>query len=232
MKRIIVIGILASQSWLAAAATGAQTYVQKFSDDALISEVTIQEVPEQGVFAQPMLDNNCSATPLLNPLDSIGWDQIVSVGQQIWKVISDNRPVITVQQPVAHALPRGLKCWADLDSWKAPTTKRYSIEYKNGLRMTPVKFDFRLHFTPGGGRSGKGKYLSNVTVMPAQLDVKWGYTFNANVEVAQAVNMGTADNPLAGLELNLHWNVKTVLKESENSMHMFVRGDGLFNVAN
>lgn len=59
----------------------------------------------------------------------------------------------------------------------------------------------------------------------------WGYTFNARVEVPGAVNLGTSASPVAGLELNLHWNVKTVVKESENSVHFFVDGHGQARMA-
>ena len=98
--------------------------------------------------------------------------------------------------------------------------------------MEDVKFRFRLQYTYGGGHSGIGKYLANVTVMPAEVSVSWGYTFNADVQVLNAVNVGTSLSPVAGLELNLKWQVKTVLKESDNSFNFFVQGDGVSQVAN
>ena len=59
----------------------------------------------------------------------------------------------------------------------------------------------------------------------------WGYTFDAHVEVGQAINLGSANDPLAGLEMNVRWNLKTVIKESQNSFHFFVQGDGALKTA-
>jgi hypothetical protein len=150
----------------------------------------------------------------------------VAIGQKVWEIIEKNKPVVNVETPVAHALPRGLECWADLEHWQAPRTASYEVVYKNGFGLEVVKFRFRLHYTYGGGKAELGQYLANVTVMPGELNVMWGYTFGARVEVGQAVNLGSHANPTAGLELNVRWNVKTVLKESENSFHYFVQGDG------
>lgn len=97
--------------------------------------------------------------------------------------------------------------------------------------MEVVNFKFRLQFTYGGNYRGKGRYIANATVAAGQADVMWGYTFNSNLEVGQAVNLNTKDDPHAGLEMNLHWNVKTWVKESENSVHFFITGLGDVNFA-
>lgn len=202
-----------------------------------ISSVEIRQVQEQ---VQPMeiaIASDCGAQNIqpmdLSSLGEIGWADIINIGQKIWKVVEANKPVVTVGQiPVAYALPRGLMCWNELDSWQAPKVNSYEVIYKNGFKIEAVKFRFRLQYTYGGGLQGKGKYLANVTVTPAEISVVSGYNFDANVDVAQAVNLGTVDNPLAGLELNLKWTVKTVLKESANSFNFFVQGDGVARATN
>jgi len=157
----------------------------------------------------------------------VNWDQIVTMGEKIWQVIAANKPVVTLKTPTVSALPRGLNCWMDLEQWQAPKTEIYEVKYKNGFGMEVVQFRFRLHYTYGGGKAGKGKYLANVAVMPAELNVIWGYTFNASVEVGQAVNLGSSESPVAGLELNMKWQVKTVINEINSSYHYFVQGDGV-----
>jgi len=198
-----------------------------------VTSVDIQQVHEQ---VQPVaieFDNNCNSNNEPMNLTDIGWSEIINIGQRIWTIVEAGKPVVNVHgAPVAFALPRGITCWNELDSWQAPKIQSYDVTYKNGFGMEVVKFRFRLQYTYGGGRTGKGKYLANVTVMPAQIDVMWGYTFDANVEVEQAVNLGTASNPVAGLELNLKWGVKTVLKQSDNSFHFFVQGDGVSQAVN
>lgn len=165
-----------------------------------------------------------NSTPLI--IDSISWDQILTIGEQVWKIIEAGKPVVHVKTPLVHALPRGLECWTDLEHWHAPRTQTYEVLYTNGFGMEVVKFRFRLQYTYGGGKGGLGQYLANVSVLPAELNVIWGYTFDTKVEASPAFNLGSKDNPIAGLELNLRWTVSTPVKESVNSTHFFVRGDG------
>jgi hypothetical protein len=202
-----------------------------------ISSVDMVQIDEQ---AQPMdatttpeCDVQLARPTDLSSLGEISWADIVNIGQKVWEVVQAGKPVVNVHgAPMAFALPRGLTCWNQLDSWQAPKVNSYEVTYKNGFGMEVVKFRFRLQYTYGGGKSGKGKYLANVTVMPAEINVLWGYTFNANVDVQQALNLGTTDSPVAGLEMNLKWSVSTVLKQSENSFHFFVQGDGVSQAQN
>jgi hypothetical protein len=194
-----------------------------------IKEVRVREVQEN--VSEPLLANDCTKLNSIEPMLEIGWADIVNVGQKIWEIIKENKPVLNIETPVAHALPRGLTCWNELEGWRAPITKSYEVSYVNGFDMEAVKLRVRLHYTYGGGKAQMGKYLTNVTVLPSEINVAWGYTFNAKVEVADAINMGTVDNPLAGLELNLRWNVQTIFMESENSVHFFVQGDGEYSSA-
>ncbi|MGE4132029.1 MAG: hypothetical protein AB7F86_10365 [Bdellovibrionales bacterium] len=191
-----------------------------------IRQVEIRPV-EDTLFATPVYDNECDGSQAKAwPSSEIGWDEIINIGKEFWQIIEANKPVVHVELPVAHAMPRGLNCWSELESWQIPRTQSYEVIYKNGFGIKVVTFRFRLQFTYGGSHAGRGRYLANVSVLASQLDVVWGYTFNANVDVARAVNLGSSHDPLAGLEMNLHWNVKTVLKESENSVHFFVSGNG------
>lgn len=192
-----------------------------------IKSVQLREIQDPS--AKPLdVTKDCGthSSPADPFVDDVSWDEIVRIGQQVWKIIEDNKPVLEISTPVVHALPRGLNCWSDLENWQAPVTRSYEIVYLNGWDMEVVKFRFRLHYTYGGGKEGRGRYLANVTVMPGELSVVMGYKFNARVEVGQTVNLGSVADPLAGIELNLRWNVQTLVKESENSYHFFVQGDG------
>lgn len=202
-----------------------------------ITSVVVQKVREEAITTNIALDPTCDihgTRPMSGPdLTDIEWDTIVNIGQKIWAIIEANKPVVNIgPMPVAYALPRGLECWNHLQGWQSPRVATYEVVYKNGFNMEVVKFRFRLQYTYGGGNAGKGKYLANVSVQPAEVNVVWGYTFNASVDVQQAVNLGSTDDPLAGLELNLKWQVKTVLKESDNSFHFFVQGDGVSQAHN
>lgn len=192
-----------------------------------IKDVKIREIHEAAV--APLIVDECD--PLHNGpgafSEEITWDQIVRVGEQVWKIVENNKPVVEFKGPVVHALPRGLKCWSDLENWQAPITRSFEVVYLNGLDMEVVKFRFRLHYTYGGGKGGMGRYLANVTVMPSEMSAIWGYKLNASIETGETVNLGTKSDPVAGIELNVKWNVTTIAKESDNTFHFFVQGDGV-----
>jgi hypothetical protein len=172
-------------------------------------------------------DNSCSQSMHVESIGAADLSTLFTLGQKAWQIVEANKPVVNVgQAPMLSALPYSNGCWMDLTGWQQPKSQTYEVSYKNGFHIEVVKFRFRLQFNYGGGVNGAGKFLANVSVVPDQLDVDWGYTFNASVTGEQATNLGTAAQPLAGIGLTVNWSVKTILKESDNTLHLFVQGDG------
>lgn len=155
-------------------------------------------------------------------------DQIINTGRKIWAIIDAGRPVVNMKVDVAHALPKGLMCWADLTNWKQPVSKTYRAQYVNGFGANVVDFSFRLNYIYGGSYKGQGQYIANASVAPVKLDVAWGFTFNANAEVPIVFNQGSSDQPLAGMQVNIKWSVDTAIKHSESTEMFFAGGDGTF----
>lgn len=165
-----------------------------------------------------------------NPLGMIDIivDQIINTGRKIWAVIDAGRPVVNAKIDVAHALPKGLGCWTDLTNWKQPVSKTYRASYQNGFGMNVVDFSFRLNYIYGGSYKGQGQYIANASISPVKLDVAWGFTFNAGAEVPIVFNQGSAENPLAGMQVNLKWSVDTAIQHKESAEMFFAGGDGTF----
>ena len=114
----------------------------------------------------------------------------------------------------------------DLESWKVPKVYRYNVVYTNLFGVDVVNFTFRVVYSYGGSYEGRGRYLANVSVHPAELDVLWGYTFNSKVEVQRLLNLGTKQDPVAGMEMKLSWQVSTPIKDSQQTKIFFVTGNG------
>jgi hypothetical protein len=156
-------------------------------------------------------------------------DQFINMGKKIWSIIEANRPVVNVKTDIAHALPLGVQSWQQLATWQTPQAKAFRVVYKNLYGASVVDFTFRLHFTHGGSVNGKGAYLTHITVVPANLSVVWGYTFNAQTEIPSITNAGTHEAPVAGALIEIKWSVDTALKHQQNTASYYVRGDGQFN---
>jgi hypothetical protein len=163
----------------------------------------------------------------LNEADMI-LDKVINMGKKIWAIIEANKPVVNVQTDSANALPEGSKSWLNLQGWQAPVARVYRVNYTNVYGMNVVDFSYRVQFTAGGSVGGKGRYLAQVSVMPANLDVAWGYQFNMTASVPTVTNAGTTADPVGAANVVVTWKIDTVMKHSEESQSYYVQGDGKF----
>ncbi len=168
------------------------------------------------------------ATPTDAPTGDLDLGNIINLGKKLWDIIVANKPVVNISTDMATALPSGVKGWDQLATWQMPQVREYRVSYTNLYGMTMVDFKFRVLYTHGGSVNGKGLYLTNATIIPAHLTVGWGYTFNAQSTVASVMNAGTAQDPVAAMQLQLHWSIDTVMKHEENSLNYYIKGDGTF----
>ncbi len=173
------------------------------------------------------IQNDSAVNPTLTEA-SLSLDVILNMGKKIWQVIVDGKPVVNSNTSRANALPQGAKSWLQLANWSDPEAHRYDITYKNMYGAAVVKYAFLVTYSYGGSVNGKGKYLSEVGFTNSELSVAWMYNFNATSEVVRVVNVGTVDEPIAGMELNLNWTIKTPLQEQQSTSSYYVRGDGVF----
>ncbi len=155
-------------------------------------------------------------------------DKILNIGKKIWDVVEKNRPVVNVRVDVAHGLPEGANHWQGLSGWQVPRAKVFRVTYKNLYGANVVDYTYRVIYSYGGNVQGKGKYLTQVTMVPGDLSVAWGYQFAARASVPNVMNVGTHLAPVAGMELLMHWSVDTSVKHHQATKSYFVKGDGQF----
>lgn len=164
---------------------------------------------------------------MLNMLDVVV-DKIINIGKKIWAVIDAGKPVVDMKFDVAHALPQGLYCWADLGNWNIPQSKVYEVSYKNGFNMEVVKFDYRIVYTSGGSYKNTGKYIANATVMPKDVYVAWGFNLDVRTEVPLVFNSGSVESPVGGMQMDVHWKVHNAINVSERAESFYLGGTGDF----
>jgi len=157
-------------------------------------------------------------------------DSIINIGQKIWKIIVDNKPVVDVRNQYATALPKGATRWDSMGGWQAPKGTIYGLSGKNAYGVTVINVRYQVLRTYGGSYKGKGKYLTAVTVEPLLVEVAWGYhyTMEAAVPDTSIVNVGTTENPVAAMMAQLAWRVRTPIKDSQGKGIYYLQGDGLF----
>ena len=92
--------------------------------------------------------------------------------------------------------------------------------------MTVVNFVYAVGMQFNGSLDGKGKYIKAARVYPEALEVKYGFDFNADVETVAITNMGSKEDPIAGLTLQLNFSVSNLFQTFKGSRSFHMTGDG------
>jgi hypothetical protein len=219
-------------------------------------QVTIQEIG-RGTLSPSLkaqlfsYDNDCSKQPALNRNHTMSdedggvvfddgvsgtivtgdprLDVILNLGKQAWQLIQANAPVVTTKLATAHALPQGIQCWNQLEKWQAIRSVDYKIVYKSWTNADAIVYVARVIYAYGGSYKGKGRYIANAAIQNKQIMVKATNVLNVDVEVANVLNVGSAENPVAVMQLNLNVEAKNKflpLKHFANSVNFVLFGDG------
>jgi hypothetical protein len=185
-----------------------------------------------------LLENSTNSAVLSSPADGLGdaltnlggdlgdikrW---MTVGQKIWEVVRNNQPVINVKTQSISVLPDVSPNWTEMETWRGPMAKSYTISAKNLYGATVISHTYTVAFHYGGSLYGRGQFLANATIIPTNVSVSWGFTLNSQVNTGQPLNTGTRANPIPGVDLGLEWSMSSVLKKTQGVDQFHVRGDG------
>jgi hypothetical protein len=201
-----------------------------------IQSITVEEIPDTA-------DDNYKDSLIPAPADAGGIvggigqvtgaiNQIVNTGKAIWAIIEANKPVSNVSTDIANAIPQASSTWDSLEGWSAPQTHLFHVNYKNGFGKDVIDFTYRVIYIYAGNVGGKGHFLNGVAIVPADLTVAWGYTFNAQAKVPSVTNAGSVKDPIAAMEIQMQWSVSTAFKINQQTQNYYVRGDGVFESLN
>ncbi|RYZ98110.1 MAG: hypothetical protein EOP11_21110, partial [Proteobacteria bacterium] len=127
------------------------------------------------------------------------WNTIVLVGKQLIEIIKANQAVVNIKLDTLHAVPAGITDWQTLAGWQPPLTKVFKVTMKNGFGSEVVNVRVKVSATWGGNLDGRGHYLSNVTIVPTETRVIWGWNLDLWSEARQPLNAGTKEDPIASL---------------------------------
>ncbi|MEZ0391855.1 MAG: hypothetical protein ACAH59_06550 [Pseudobdellovibrionaceae bacterium] len=182
----------------------------KDSTETEAPESTPQDVPPQDPSSGTSISDVTDLINAISGTDMI-FDQVVNLGKKVWNLIDSGKPVVNLKTDVATALPAGAKCWLDLQLWQEPQSVSYLVSLKNGYGMEVVRFVYRIITLTGGSVDGRGAYIGYATIQPAEVKVAWGFRFNATVTAPTVYNLGTRENPVGGMTLNLNYQIQPIL---------------------
>lgn len=229
--RVVLTGLLFVQ---VARATESQSYFQ-------IAQVTVKEVPTDltnEVYAVKALMRTCERSNTAGDVhpsiflhsgltDLFGWGDIINLGLKLWSIVQEGEPVANVQTSYATALPRGVSCWMDMENWRAPEIKTFQVQYYNLLGMNVVDFTYSLVAVSGGQYQGRGAYIAHATVVPVHLSVLWGFGVDASATVHVVFNTGTQTDPVAAMQVQVGWSVKSIFTSEQRTAMYYLNGQGL-----
>ncbi len=143
-------------------------------------------------------------------------DAMVNLGAAAWDVLQKGQPAANVSVTVANALPQGVSSALALEDWKAPVVREYCVSLNPnpnfdcdpGFIYAPSNFYFRVSFIPGGDLQGHGQYLTGVMIEPEVMNVAYNDSLSAQSNVESVVNVGTEEDPIAGMRIVFSWQLK------------------------
>ncbi|MGE3974050.1 MAG: hypothetical protein AB7F59_05940 [Bdellovibrionales bacterium] len=221
-KFVLIVGLFLS---LNASASDIKKFSQAERAHFTISSVSIEE---EKLSSDSLFYNTCQRITKRGLGEQFDWETIVNIGQQVWDIIVKNAPNVNVELQSASALPADTKRWFDLDCWQWPQAKAYRVNYKNAFGINVVDFTYKVIYTYGGQLDGRGQYLSQVMIVPTNLKVAWGFTFDAKARVDNVVNAGSRSAPVGAIQISMDWTIKTPIKYVQERETYYVRGDGQF----
>lgn len=226
MKRQILSAALAFLVWPWPALGG-----ETVSGEADGYSFSIEEVSEvkqgypgytQGMPGQPVIPPPADGGAL-NVID-----KVVNLADKVWTIVARSQPVVNVAVKYATAVPDGVATWGQLQGWSRPYTKRYRFAARNpyGVRVADVLY--QVNYTCKGNLNGRGQFLTGVAVEPLSVTTAWGYNLNISVEVPDStvVNVGTHEDPLAAMQVQIKWQLHTIVKDVQEKAIYYVQGDG------
>lgn len=184
----------------------------------------IAEGPLEANYVQAL--NTADRDQCTTKNDRFDVQSLITLGQQIWQIVKDGAPTLNFASNSASAVPANAVCAFNLAGWSVPYSRTYKLSYENLFGSSVVDFTYKLIFSYGGSYQGQGAYLANVTIHPVDVQVAWGQNFDASVNIANVLNVGDTENPVAGMEVALEWNVKNAFKNFKSRRIYFVDGNG------
>jgi hypothetical protein len=176
----------------------------------------------------PNNPNNPYPYPNTNPPNpnQVTLDHLITLGSKVWDFVINNKPTTTYQTLKASVVPAGISSWTQLRGWSKPIAKVYRVEFKNIYGKVAGSFDYRITFVYGGSFNGKGKYIGQISFVPANVKLHTDRSLDVKAELLEPLNFGTEEDPIAAAQLQITWTSPTTTRYQLNSVDLFLYATG------
>ena len=182
---------------------------------------------------------------------------IANAGLAAWNVINSGAPSAGYASAYASAIPGFMFNWGSVTGWKGPKEMVYNYKVTNLMGVDVIDVKYKISFfyggtedysgetaravnaiTQGAGQTAvkeekvHGRYITNFTVQPVSVNVKWGWHFELAVKMSDPMNIGTKMAPVAALQSSLNWIQSTPFSTNGGTLTYNVDGLGNFTDLN
>lgn len=238
MKKLLLAAAALSVSLSAAFAGQSEDYY-KTSAVTVTSEEKVSELePADYVQLPVQMPEDTKVLPAAGA--------IVNGGVQAWNVINSGAPDANLSSSYASAIPGFSFNWANFSGWKKKEVI-YTYTVTNLMHVDVIKVKYAVSFYYNGQNlvamkkpdnpmtsmaqqrdAIQGHYITNFTVRPLSMNIKWGWKFSLNVRMSDPMNIGSAESPVAYLQSDLNYIVSTPFSTNGEMVTYGVDGLGNF----
>jgi len=155
---------------------------------------------------------------------------ITNIGMGIWDIVKDSKVTAEVGNisTSASGVPQGITAWTDMAGWTPSKEQhRYSFKMHDPMHIPFLEYDYSVSFMHSGSYNGTGAYLAEVRLVPEKVWLNLGAgSLNAEVEIRDVLNAGTAAAPVAGIEVVHRFTQKNWFQTNVHEDVFFVKGTG------
>ncbi|MGZ3789398.1 MAG: hypothetical protein ACXVLQ_12795 [Bacteriovorax sp.] len=224
MMKLSILALFLFSSVPSFAGQKLQTNELKNREALTITGVKVREIETAEKFAP--------TAPFLNPIGDVIMviDNLLALGQKIWPIIEQGRPVVTTKMaPAVSIIPNidGTNVVLNqMANWSLPRYVSYRMSFTNAFGGEVVGFTYTIFFQYNGNYNNKGRYVTNLKVQASDINASWGSDFDASSELIGISNVGTMENPLASGIIQVSYVAKGVFNQHAGATSFYVDGAG------
>ena len=150
------------------------------------------------------------------------------VARAVWKIVEGNQASANLSSQRLSILPVNRAERDQVAGFRRPITRGFTVTLRNKMGVEVVNYKYAVSFSYGGNVNGRGRYIENLNVIHSELNVVWGFNFDAEFVTGRIENHGTRTNPIAAIPGEVRWKVKNIMTNVRKSNAFWISGNGDF----